>query len=203
MRLVDIEIKRYKSILDQHLSPSAFTVLIGRNNAGKSNVINLLEDFQEYWNKNDPGGEWLESRKYKGAIDSVDIGIQFELESEEYSKILDHTNSPKLHRQRSDFKKFRVYRNFRNDAQTYDLTVFLDENWVDPQDLEEQEEYPEYFADLFSQPIDKSVSSWRFISPFRKPQYHTNPAHIDSMDSTGEDLIRALDSLRSTPRHSI
>ena len=43
LRLSEVHIKNYKSCIDTHLNLSDFTVLIGYNNAGKSNCLSALE----------------------------------------------------------------------------------------------------------------------------------------------------------------
>ena len=43
LRLSEVHIQNYKSCIDTHLNLSDFTVLIGYNNAGKSNCLSALE----------------------------------------------------------------------------------------------------------------------------------------------------------------
>ena len=45
MNLIGYSIKNYKSIKEGKFDATRTTVIIGRNNSGKSNIINSLKDF--------------------------------------------------------------------------------------------------------------------------------------------------------------
>ena len=55
MKLTRIRIHNFRSIIDADIEVHEFLILVGANNAGKSNVINALRCFYEdlKWTEND------------------------------------------------------------------------------------------------------------------------------------------------------
>ncbi len=205
MRIKDIEIEGYKSILNEHLAPSDLTVLIGKNNSGKSNVIDALADFKEYFDKDDPGGEWFKSRKYKGGSAEIALGFHFILNTEEHEVLLKSVDRDirSTYQEENWLREVRAYRNFREEGKQNDILVKIKDEWVNAYDLESQEKFEDYFANEAKRLITQSLESWRFAAPFRKPDLEAPPAHIDKMSESGDNLIRALESLRSSPRYDV
>lgn len=206
MRIIDIEIEGYKSIKDQHFSPGDLSVLIGKNNSGKSNVIDMLTDFKEYFDKSSPGGDWLESRGYKGGKPRISLAFHFILERDEHHRLL--RDLDKELREKCKDKRWledvRAYRNFNPDgSDASNVLIKFEDEWVDAYELEDNDNFPHYFANEVKDVISNSIESWQFIAPFREPNLKTSPAHVEQMDDTGKDLIRALDSLRSSPNYDI
>lgn len=205
MRIKDIEIEGYKSIEDQHFSPGDLAVLIGKNNSGKSNIIDLLQEFGEYFDKPDPGGEWFNSRLYQGGSKRISVGFHFELDDQEHNNLLHHIDNS-LYSEYSDqdwLKEVRAYRNFTGGAVVNDLLVNINDVWVDAYDLEDLNYFPRYFANELKDIVLESLESWSFIAPLRDPDLRAIPARVDKMDESGTNLIRALETLRSSPKHDI
>ncbi|WP_254807402.1 AAA family ATPase [Natronosalvus amylolyticus] len=206
MRIIDIEIEGYKSIKDQHFSPGNLSVLIGKNNSGKSNVIDMLNDFKEYFDKPSPGGDWLESRGYKGEEPKISLGFHFVLEQDEHNRILrDLDDKLEMYsKSNNTLREVRAYRNFNSDGtDASNVLIKFDDHWIDAYELEDDDDFPHYFANDLKNVINNSINSWQFIDPFRKPNTKTSPAQVEQMDATGKDLIRALESLRSSPNYDI
>lgn len=207
VRILDIEIEGYKSIDDQHLSPSKFTVLIGKNNSGKSNVINALSDYQ---NSYDVGvsENWHKKRvTEKDPSRPINIHFECQLSKSEYESILSKVDDS-IRRKFSDhgwLKKVRIYRNFHPD-ETHELNflVWLSGEWQELNKLNKEanwaignliESYREYFETF--------VESWAFSDPFRKPESHQRPNHTEEMSRDASDLVRRLQSLDRSPQHDI
>lgn len=205
MKIEEIEIEGYKSIHNQHLPLSDFTLLIGKNNTGKSSIVDLLSDFKQYYDKDDPGGEWFQTRLHKGDSSQISLGFHLTLDSEEYQELLQSINEDLRdeYYQKGWMREVRVYRNFAEEGLDNAFLVNLDGAWISSVELEDEEGFREYFANELKRIVGESIDSWRFVAPFRKPNPRTNPAHVETMDPTGRDLIRALESLRSSPRSDV
>lgn len=206
MRILDIEIEGYKSIRNQHLSPQDLTVLIGKNNSGKSNIIDLLIDFQEYFDKDEPGGEWHNTRVFRGeGVDDISIGVHFRLNDDERGRLLNNVNKSMRGKYSEEnwLREVQAYRNFQESGLENDVRVKIADEWIRGEDLEKNPKFTGYFANEVRELVKSSIESWRFVSPFRKPSPTAAPAKVDRLDSTGENLVRALESLRSSPRQDI
>lgn len=206
MRIKDIEIEGFKSIKDQHLTPSDFTVLIGKNNSGKSNVIAALATFKEFFDKDTPGDAWFKSNHYKGDSHQISLAFHFILNDHEWLELLRNSVDEDLAsecKENGGLREIRAYRNFSEEGVNNDILVNYKENWQNAFDLEGEERFRHYFANEVKRIMTESVNSWEFIDPVRDPRFRMKPARVEKMSASGEDLIRALETLRSSPRRDI
>lgn len=203
MWIKDIEIENYKSIKDQHLSPSELTVLVGKNNTGKSNVIDALADFQFSYDRG-VNWEWTEPRIFDKNLDySVNIGLHVVLEEDEYDRLL-HQFAPSFQencREQGWLREARIYQNYGEGMNAdQDVILNLRDDWKEPRELADQEYTrgkPEVVFDILS----TSVESWTFIDPFRQPRDTHNPSYETEVKSDGKNLIRVLGAIeRSSQR---
>lgn len=203
MWVKDIEIENYKSIRDQHFSPSEFSVLVGKNNTGKSNVTDVLSDFQFTYN----GGTnqaWKISRLYdKNLRKRVNLGLHVVFDDDEYHRILRQFTESFRNtcRENGWLREARIYQNYGEGHNAdQDVIIKFREGWTDPRELSGQEYTrgkPEVVFDI----ITTSIESWRFIDPFRKPRNTYSPSKEMDIATDGENLVRVLGTIdRSSQR---
>lgn len=206
MRIKDIEIEDYKSIKDQHLSPSSLTVLLGKNNSGKSNVFDALLDYQ---NKFEEGVSepWHKKRvTEKKEENEFTINFHFVLSEDEYQEVLQNVEES-YRRKWSDegwLRELRVYRNFHpNSSHKHNILANLKGEWISVDDLISSGKVKKYVRSTLDEIVSNSVESWKFVEPFRNPRDHDSPTYIDEIDDNGANLIRALQSLERSPNRNI
>lgn len=203
MWVKDIEIENYKSIRDQHFSPSEFSVLVGKNNTGKSNVTDALSDFQ--WTYNGGTNQaWKMSRLYDKDLNrQAKLGFHVVFDDNEYYRILDQFTESFQNtcRENGWLREARVYQNYGEGHNAdQDVIIKFRDDWTDPRELSNQE-YTEGKPEVVFDIITTSVQSWRFIDPFRKPRDTYAPSEEMDIDPDGENLVRVLGTIdRSSQR---
>lgn len=96
MKLRNIRIKNFRSIQDADIEIHNYTMLVGANNAGKSNIMSALRAFYENisWTKDDV------PKLSELNIDNEDleswIELKFELSDDEWKKLAENHKSPNL-----------------------------------------------------------------------------------------------------------
>jgi predicted ATP-dependent endonuclease of OLD family len=83
MRLSRLELVNYRSIEEGEIEFGDMTVLIGKNNSGKSSVLQAIRDIRDY-RKSPPNKEWFENRVNNyNKNKKVRVGIDIELDDKE------------------------------------------------------------------------------------------------------------------------
>jgi len=203
MWIKDIEIEKYKSIRDQHFSPSELSVLVGKNNTGKSNVTDALSDFKSTYN----GGvnqSWKIPRLYdKDLNNRANLGLHVVFDDDEYHRILQQFTGSfqDTCRENGWLREARVYQNYGDGYNAdQDVIVKFRDGWTGPRELSGQE-YTEGKPEVVFDIITTSVQSWRFIDPFRKPRNTYAPSEDMDIAPDGENLVRVLETIdRSSER---
>jgi len=97
MRLTEIEIENYKSIESGKFEPSDVSILIGKNNSGKSNVQESLIRYQERIERTSgwkPSSSYLSNYATGRDQDrAIRFKLQFELSEEEHQEVISHLSS--------------------------------------------------------------------------------------------------------------
>ncbi|SDY42985.1 ATP-dependent nuclease [Halopenitus persicus] len=210
MDLIKWQGENYKSILEGEFDVSQSSVLIGKNNAGKSNIIDSFESIYGVITGN-LSNTWLRKTATGKQSDiPVKLSLYFKLSDEEHSELIEELDS-------------------RNDIDSDILKSIKDNNWLSTVkwDLEFTSKYPDrdfyanYEGDLKSleeiddplkshsnsgyRPLEQSiqprindhVESWGFVNPFRKPKNNVLPGEdfTIELDKTGDNLVNVLESL--------
>lgn len=204
-----MHIENFRSIKQGNVNLTDFSVLIGKNNAGKSNIIDCLSAFCRFYeHSRSPTGDWKKSHataKQQGI--SIDISVRFALTDTEYNRLLELI---------SENESGGVTSN-----RTYGASEIRDEGWLSElkykinfekrgnvtRKLNFDGEYVEVdnlhgktkiHGARIREPIEdfqNQFDSWVFVDPFREPA-ETQTAHFrETLDPDGENLIQVLDSL--------
>lgn len=208
MRILDFEIENYKSIKNQHLSPSGLTVLIGKNNSGKSNVIDAISDYQERFGTGITR-EWHEKRVTEKDTDlEVTVNFHARLSNSEYQRVLGKVKDS--HRMKfSDrewFRELRVYRNMHPDNHPnseHFIYANIEADWEDINKVQNSDPIEDGFNGLIRSIVEDSVESWKFVDPFREPRDFEQPSHVEEMSRDARDLINTLQTLDRSPRSDV
>lgn len=222
MKLINWHVSQYKSIEEGNFSLDDFTILIGRNNAGKSNIISSLHDFKDYHsNKTKRNGtpeNWLTERvtgKQEGK--SVTTSLQFKLSESVREKMFDQIeesyNSTR-HRQMGvpspeamfddDWMTHIKYKVQYNPDTSVNVSKYV--NYKDEyKDLGalsgSNEVYGANFNGIINSAMGKYLSTWNFLNPFREPENTQNPSYDINLQSNGSNLVQVLESLQSDHRN--
>lgn len=207
MRLTNWQVKNYKSISEGEFEASPLTVLIGRNNSGKSNVVDSLSDFSSIFNGINETETWFERRvSGKDTSETFELKLEFHLSQLEREAVF------------SELSEDRVERAENNEFLT-DIQVQIDVSDYRNFDREIQFNWRGEFVPLDNSSgssdsgnpsrkvrslITKSVDSWKSISAFRVPD-NTGRAEYTSAElaADGNNLVQKLFSLEKTEREYI
>jgi predicted ATP-dependent endonuclease of OLD family len=209
MKIRELHIENFRSIKQGNVNLTDFSVLIGKNNAGKSNIIDCLSAFCRFYeHSTSPTGDWKKSHTTAKQQDiSIDISVRFALTDTEYNQLLELI---------SENESGGVTSN-----RTYGASEIRDEGWLSElkyqitfekrgnvtRKLNLDGEYVEVdnlhrkakiHGARIRDPIEdfqNQFDSWVFVDPFREPA-ETQTTHFrETLDPDGENLIQVLDSL--------
>jgi len=88
MRLEQIHLENYRSIGQVDLDIDDLQIIFGRNNVGKSNILHALRDYQRYGVGADSFESIYDSRKRDKQPRPISINIEFSLNSDDSSALL-------------------------------------------------------------------------------------------------------------------
>lgn len=210
MKLTRWEGKNFKTIKDDQFELSESSVLIGKNNAGKSNVIDSFESLHTAFTENLSSNWFRKTTTGKSSEGSVELSLFFELSEEDHADLVEEINH-------------------RNDVESEILQQIRDNKWLNKirWDVEftnrnpNQSYYSNYEGEFKPlediddplkshsssgyRPLSQSISfriqehvkNWDFVHPFRKPRNDIRPREefTIELDNTGDNLINVLESL--------
>ena len=77
----EIALKNYRSFVDARCRLSPFTLIVGANNAGKSNLLKAVEDFSKWWCDFDFddlfGTQWIVTRHHAAKEGEADVSLSW------------------------------------------------------------------------------------------------------------------------------
>jgi len=211
-------VKDYKSIEQGELDLDQFTVLIGKNNSGKSNIIESLRDFAE--NHNDVRANrsginkmWVRDRNTgKKEDQGFEITITIELPEKIRDDVFELMDSSRGPRRRSlpeldemydcGWLSKLKYSVTYNPNSSIDVTHKLNYNG-EFRDADELNRSPEvYGASIQGEiPQNELIGEWFFVDPFREPKDKLDTSFTTDLNPYGSNLIQVLDSLDSNHPH--
>ncbi|WP_154019029.1 AAA family ATPase [Halococcus agarilyticus] len=182
MKLIHWEVDGYKSIEQGEFVASDSTILIGKNNSGKSGVVDSIIDFQRLYMSR---GQEVKSSWFRSAVtgkrdnDTIQISLRFELSDSEHSQLMEKIDSePRI-----------TSRNFAANDWLSELQIdMIIEHGKRPTiqyfvnyhgDRVELGEVSKHSSSSFSgntlkgtysDIIEDSFENWKFVGPFRRPE---------------------------------
>lgn len=113
MRAVKLTIHNFRSIKHSELALGPYSLLVGANNAGKSNVIDAIRVFYEKEIKYDAGRDWP---RFDVDDDVAWIELEFELSAAELATLADDYKNPAKPSMVSVRKYLRVPKDYERSA---------------------------------------------------------------------------------------
>lgn len=218
MKISQWEVENYKSIEQDCFSPRDLTILIGKNNSGKSSVIDSLLDFKEYHSNGRQvlPRNWVEKR-YTGKLKdkSYNFNITFSLSGEEHQdiiniiqnnndgKIISGAPSPdeiseagwlseiKYQIEYSPSRDVNLERYVNFDGVMMALDRINGSKKIHNANLRNE----------ITSIVNKSIGGWSFVLPFRNPRDTMDAKYSVDLDSEGRNLVQVLDSLDRNRTH--
>ena len=223
MNLISYSIKNYKSIKQGKFDATRTTVIIGRNNSGKSNIINSLKDFPSLYhiastsrNEGMPGN-WFESTVTgKDITKKIVYELEFKLSDREYADVLseikgsvEKANDRRAGRRaKTDMEeiqekewlsKFKIEISTGKHVPSGEVLrkLFFDGDYQKVKEL--QSSYSVFREQNPKQIrnviIRDSLETWEFVDPIRRPK-DVMPAGMETdLQSDGENLVKVLETL--------
>lgn len=215
MKITELEIENFRSVKDSSFELSDFTILIGKNNSGKSNIIDCLHTFQnnhqDRSSRNGMPDSWrTEHATGKQNDIPIRINIQFKLSDSEHdqiikrisenkedsNKIMSRVDSPEKMAQDGFLShlKYEITYNKDNSIDVDRLMNYGGE-YVDVRELRRDNRV--YGANINKNvdEIEREFDSWAFVAPFREPQNNQTSQFQVDLAPSGGNLIRVLHSL--------
>lgn len=200
------EVSGFKSIEKGEIDVSEITILIGKNNVGKSNVLDSLEKTQEEIKNSAKTPEfYLQNTLGKLETNKYSITLEFSLENHEVEAVKECLGGGliELVENRGHLTKLRWMLSFDYQSpRTTEKTDELFTNWKDDwMTVDEAERIQDIggIAREMRQILETSVKSWIFIGSFREPD-DIGPTKFteERLDRDGSNLVQKLHSLRNS-----
>jgi predicted ATP-dependent endonuclease of OLD family len=220
MRLTKWKVENFKSIEKGEFSLSDLTVLIGKNNSGKSNVIDSLKDFLDEHGTR--GGHsalnesWVTKRlpgKQKGK--SIKFNLVFQLSGKEYDRILldieeAYANGPRQSgsrlasavepneiRENNYLGRVKYIVKINSNGETSaEVRTYFKEQWYSVDEIKGSDLVSGVnFQEKLNSIMKESFDSWMFVDPFRVPKDQMRPSFTLELDPNADNLINILESL--------
>lgn len=214
MKLSEYKIDNFKSIRHGKFDASDTTVIIGRNNSGKSNITESLEIFKDkVWSSLSGNNSKLDSNWFRRCVTGKDDGkdivweLVFSPSAEDFEEIKSEVNLSRVAQQTTvedalhddDLSSFKLKITAQSGSQdTMEYMAYFDGEYTGISNLR-SERYVDGRNIIISigQPIirekiDNSVSSWNFVSPIREPEDDMPSSPSYELDGRGTQLVQVL-----------
>lgn len=208
MKLTNWRVENYKSIEEGEFEASDLTVLIGKNNSGKSNVVDSLDDFRFAWDgvgrKNH---SWFE-QIVTGKDDSRTVRLQFEFEfsDAERETVLDELTGQKLEQAQQNGWLSNVFVQMEvktGPSRDYNISTNWEGETVSVGSLQRENDTGSV-QNRITSVISDSLNTFKFLSAFRVPNDHASSTYTDSqLNRDGGNLIRKLHTLQNSEKDYI
>lgn len=222
MKIREWKIQGYKSIQDANFQPSDLNVLIGKNNSGKSNVLDSMIDYIDLFNDDLNKSDWYTDHLTR-RTDQHEIvyDIVFEFSHQEHSELIDELanrdvlfgDQPQEFKDNGYLKKLRHKFHVTNrgkvskdtfktnvEGQMVDLsrgTGFDREALVLDNLPATTYKSAKYRLDLsFRNRLENSLSTWRNVRSLRKPKGVLDFLRKREVGEAGEQLAQVLGTLK-------
>jgi predicted ATP-dependent endonuclease of OLD family len=220
MKLSKYEVQNYKSIREGVIRPSEVTLLVGKNNSGKSNLIDSLLSYQRIVSPSLGGinpQNWLEKNAIgKDQENEVQFQATYKLDeqlyNEEIQNPLNYVDNQRdstgitnliseIYEQRWLSEVIHQLEITKDGLNEVFFTNFRGE-YIDVGqrgriDFTERTGITDKFTiDIVPiATIRDHIDSWGNIGAFRQPESSMNVHQQDRMDSSGKDLIQVFDTI--------
>lgn len=222
MKIKEWEVSGYRSLRHGSVPCSDFNILIGKNNSGKSNVMDSLLDYSAFLRDDLDLSPWFtEHVSRKNDIDSIEFDVSFELGAEERSTLIEELASRDVfgETQAEEWLSSDNFSEIRHQVritagqipqETFQTNI--EDSMVDlarssDPSLDTEvlvlENLPTityttrpYRLDLsFKNLMEDSLSQWQTLRGIRKPEGVMDILRTTSLDEAGEKLAQVLSTL--------
>lgn len=215
LQLKSLEMENYKSIEKGKVDLSDVSVLIGRNNSGKSNIIDLFSSIKylEEENVRRIRKAWFRQRvTNKDDSQEFSYSLTYDIPEIFREKVLDKLESSK----RTSSSSRKLERKIRNGRALTGLKMCVEMSGTGRDNFNKEyytndnhdwlpldsfrREYTNFNRKELRNSLTSSILTWRFVSPFRKPSDSRQTKYTRDLDSDGNNLVQVLDSLERNHR---
>lgn len=218
MRIVRWSVEGYKSLEEAEIEVSDINTLLGKNNSGKSNIINSFRDYKKIVTGR-PNYTWITSKITRGdEFDSTRFEVRLELAEDEQERLSEFLRGKGIgKRLRSvELSELKHHVEVDDGGQIIDesiLILYRDE-WIHAQFWDDNvqrslkwRQLPDTdyvgrgansnrgISGVFNDILQSSVRGWKFVDSFRKIEDHLPSQYTEELDSDGTNLVQVLDTL--------
>lgn len=214
MKIKEIHLKNYKSIKDSKFEASDFNVLIGKNNSGKSAVLDALRSYTGELTRNSNSGFTKKEVYAKDESNEIEFSIELKFSEEErreiYKQISRHV-SKEVFEDISSFKHIIRYEPGEGIYQQYqikyagDLIDILENESkngstqaaLDWRNFPNQTNYRRHtsFPPAFESVVKSSIGTLDYLEAFREAEDMRSVNHSVTLQNSGENLTNTFDTI--------
>ncbi|MFB1063693.1 AAA family ATPase [Natrinema sp. H-ect4] len=210
LQLIEANFHDFKSIGQGSVGFSDISVLIGKNNSGKSNVIDAFASLKEL-EENRPGHDysqqWFLDKAMGKNIDSqFQISLVYRFPEERRQSIYEGINRTNSKHRKA---KSRIENSSILNKVKYEISVegtgrrsrnkmfYIDDGseWQEIDDF--YRKYDVVDRSEIRETIEDSIKTWRFVDPFRVPRDIDTAGYTTELESDGTNLVKVLNSLQT------
>jgi putative ATP-dependent endonuclease of the OLD family len=222
MKIRKWKIQGYKSIQDANFQPSDLNVLIGKNNSGKSNVLDSMIDYIDLFNDDLNKSDWYTDHLTRRTNQhEIVYDVVFEFSHQEHSELIDELanrdvlfgDQPQEFKDNGYLKKLKHEFHITNrgkvskdtfktnvEGQMVDLsrgTGFDREALILDNLSTTTYRSVDYRLDLsFRNRLENSLATWRNVRSLRKPKGVLDFLRKREVGEAGEQLAQVLGTLK-------
>lgn len=202
-----IEVENFKSIKDENLDLSDNSIFIGKNNSGKSNVVDVFRTVQQVVQNDDRREGWFKKRVTdQDTSKKIKLGIVFDFPDDRREELVERAD-PMKRRRRKHLNSIESGEEFTELKVEYEITgrtrrdwessffVKFDNKWQKAKELNRDNIFPNLSSTRSD--LTKSILTWDFVSPFRSPEDSGKARYTTELASNGSNLIPILHSLQT------
>lgn len=220
MRLISWDVEGYKSLEEEGIELSDINILIGKNNSGKSNLLNSFRDYQRLFTDIGNMGWFGSEITRRESILSTRFTARFELSASEQLYLQNELSETDIADEWFEDGFSEIEHQLAVDRNG---TLIEDAVWVDIDDemvqvlwwddgteksinwnqLPDEKKYSGHagtgvvrgLSDPYLELLDSSISSWNSVDSFRRPEDTLPSRYTQELESDGSNLIQVLDTL--------
>jgi len=207
--LESIELGGYKSINHGLVELSDVSVLIGKNNSGKSNVIGAFSDLKYINDDSRPQLDgWVKKFTGRDTDNEMNLSLVYSLPDRYRTEVIDNIDrtSPRQSRnfrnqieEGSALTKIKYSVNIegtrrRDRNQTFHIDI--EGGWLEFNNVRGEFGININRSEIRDE-ISDSMQTWQFVSPFRVPDDTGHARELTDLDPDGENLVQVLNALES------
>jgi len=215
MRAEEWNVERFRSIEEGELELEDFTIIIGKNNSGKSNIIDSLKTIREF-NSGTKSPmfteDWvIENTTGKDPHEGFGIGVRVQIPENIRDSIFSGIDKARESTRRNPaavpepeemyddgwLSKLEYQLSYSPDpAAERTVKINYGGEYEDVNDINGSQKV--YGASILNHVMDEDIfGSWLFVDPFREPTNQQETSFTSELEPHGENLIRVLDTLDS------